>query len=550
MMIDFRTHPDRYRHWQLEIKENIAYLSLDVDERGGLVSGYELKLNSYDLGVDIELYDAVQRLRFEYPQVRAVIVTSAHERNFCAGANIRMLSQSTHAQKVNFCKFTNETRNAIEDATGESKQIYLCALNGTAAGGGYELALATSYILLVDDGTSSVSLPELPLLGVLPGTGGLTRLVDKRLVRRDHADVFCTLEEGMRGEQALNWRLIDELVPKSQFWQQVGTKAAKFAELSDRPQAPPGVPFSVLERVLDEHFIRYQFVHARIDRQTRTVDIVIEGPDAPPVQTPDELLALGESYWGLRLVRELDDIILHLRTNELEIGTWIFHSQGNPEWVFAHDQFWHEHSQHWLVREIILYWKRTLKRLDITSRSLLALIEPGSCFVGTLLELVLGADRSYMLDEEYEDTDQRLVSVGLSEMNFGPLSTVNGLTRLASRYLDSPQSVEKLRPYIDQTLGAKLAEEHRLITFIPDTLDWEDEVRIAIEERVSFSPDALTGMEANLRFPGSETMESKIFSRLSAWQNWIFQRPNATGKSGTLTLYGSGARSEFDKERV
>ncbi|MCH9672276.1 MAG: 2,3-epoxybenzoyl-CoA dihydrolase [Gammaproteobacteria bacterium] len=550
MSIDFRTDPSRYRHWQLDIEGRIAYLRLDVDEKGGLVPGYELKLNSYDLGVDIELYDAVQRLRFEHPEVGAVVITSAHDRNFCAGANIRMLSQSTHAHKVNFCKFTNETRNSIEDASNASQQTYLCALNGTAAGGGYELALATSHIMLVDDGSSAVSLPELPLLAVLPGTGGLTRLVDKRWVRRDHADFFCTVEEGIRGKRALRWRLVDELVPRTQFWEHVGDKAVACAAESDRPADGQGVHFSELEREVGEASVQYRYLKAEIDRDRRCVDIVISGPDAAPPADPDALVALGDDYWGLRLVRELDDLILHFRHNELEIGTWVFHTHGDVAEVLAHDEFWHAHQDHWLVRELVLFWKRTLKRLDVTSRSLVTLVEPGSCFAGTLLELALCADRSFMLDGEFEDSPSAPPTVALSEMNFGPFPMVNGITRLEARYLEAPERAAAAKQHLRDPLEADAAESLRLVTFIPDDIDWEDEVRIAVEERAAFSPDALTGMEASLRFAGPETMESKIFSRLSAWQNWIFQRPNAVGETGALKLYGTGARSEFDKERV
>ncbi len=548
--IDFRVPAGAYRHWKLSIDGPVATLAMDVDEQGGLFPGYELKLNSYDLGVDIELYDAVQRLRFEHPEVGAVVITSGKERVFCAGANIRMLGQSTHAHKVNFCKFTNETRNAIEDASAYSGQTYLCALNGTAAGGGYELALATDHIMLIDDGAASVSLPEVPLLAVLPGTGGLTRLVDKRKVRHDHADFFCTTEEGVRGKRAQDWRLVDEVVPRSQFAERVRARALAAAHASDRPRDASGVTLTPLARDLEDEAVRYEHVRASLDRARGVVDIRIAGPggDAPP--DVDAAAALGASFWPLALARELDDLVLHLRANEPEMGTLVFTCHGDIELVQAHDDFLQTHAAHWLIREITLYWKRTLKRLDVTSRSLIALIEPGSCFAGTLLELVLAADRSYMLEGRFEGDDTPAASVRLTAMNFGPLTTVSGLTRLEARYLDEPAGVQRARARTGVDLDAAAAEEVRLVTFVPDDIDWEDEVRIAMEERASFSPDALTGMEASLRFGGPETLESKIFGRLSAWQNWIFQRPNAVGDDGALKRYGTGKKATYDKRRV
>jgi benzoyl-CoA-dihydrodiol lyase len=548
--IDFATHPEQYKHWQLTFDGRVATLAMDVQETATLRPGYELKLNSYDLGVDIELYDAIQRLRFEHPEVATVVITSAKPRVFCAGANIKMLGQSSHAHKVNFCKFTNETRNAIEDATAYSGQTYLCAINGPAAGGGYELALACDHIMLIDDGSSTVSLPELPLLAVLSGTGGLTRLTDKRKVRHDHADFFCTTSEGVRGKRAIDWRLIDELVPRSQFDEAVLQRAQALAATSNRPADATGIALTPLARAFEPERIVYEHITIDLDRELRTASFLIQGPqDAPP----HDLAAMhtaGASFWPLALARELDDAILHLRSNEETIGTWVFRTTGDHALVQAADATLVEHADDWLVREITLYLKRTLKRLDVSSRSLIALIEPGSCFTGTLLELVLAADRSYMLDGTFEDSDLPPAAIRLSPLNFGPLPMVHGLTRLASRFLGAPERVTHLQAHIGQDLSAADAEELGLVTFIPDDIDWEDEVRLAIEERASFSPDALTGMEASLRFGGPETLESKIFGRLSAWQNWIFQRPNAAGEEGALTLYGTGKKSVFDTRRV
>jgi len=547
--IDVRTAPDRYRHWRLRIDGRIATLELDVDESGGLAPGYELKLNSYDLGVDIELADAVQRLRFEHPEVAAVVIRSARERVFCAGANIRMLGASSHAHKVAFCKFTNETRCAIEDASAHSGQRYLCAINGTAAGGGYELAMAADWILLVDDGSSAVSLPEVALLGVLPGTGGLVRVVDKRKVRRDRADFFSTTEEGVRGRRALEWGLVDEIAPSSRFDEAVEARAGALAATSDRPAGARGIRLRDLERRVEDRCIRYRFVEADIDREMRACRIRVHGPARTLPSDIDGLVQAGDAFWPLALARQVEDLVLHLRHNEPEVGTLVLVSEGELEAVAAHDAFLLAHRNHWLAREILLYWKRLLKRIDLTSRSVVALVEPGSCFAGFLLELVLAADRGYMLDGPFED-DGVEAAVRLTESNFGCFPGVNGLTRLEARCLDDEEAVSRARQQAGRDLTAADAEAHRLVTFTPDDIDWEDEVRIALEERAAFSPDALTGMEASLRCPGPETMESRIFGRLTAWQNWIFQRENAVGERGALTLYGTGARADFDRRRV
>jgi len=549
-MIEFQTHPDRYKHWRLEVDGAVATLALDVDEKGGLEPGYELKLNSYDLGVDIELHDAVQRLRFEHPEVGAVVVRSERDRVFCAGANIRMLGQASHTSKVNFCKFTNETRLAIEDASAHGGQRYLCAINGTAAGGGYELALATDHIMLIDDGSTAVSLPELPLLAVLPGTGGLTRVVDKRKVRRDHADFLCTTEEGVKGKRALEWRLVDELVPSSRFAEAVRERAQAFADGSDRPRDARGIALPPLERVVEQDRIHYPNLEIDIDRTLRAATLRVQGPRAEPPAAPDGVVEQGAEFWPLALARELEDALLHLRFNEPEVGTLIFKSEGEPERVEAYDELLLAHAGHWLVREITALWRRTLKRLDVSAKSLFALVEPGSCFAGTLLELVAAADRSFMLDGQFEGDNRPPPTLRVSGMNLGPLPMGSALTRIGARYLDDPAGLERVREAAGQDLDARAAEALRLVTFIPDDIDWEDEVRIALEERASFSPDALTGMEANLRFAGPETLETKIFGRLSAWQNWIFQRPNAVGETGALKRYGSGLKPEFDKQRV
>ena len=548
-MIDVRTHPKRYRHWCLRIEGRIATLLLDVDESGGLDPGYALKLNSYDLGVDIELADAVQRLRFEYPEVAAVVVRSANERVFCAGANIRMLGAASHAHKVAFCKFTNETRCAIEDASARSGQRYLCAIGGSAAGGGYELALATDWILLVDDGASAVSLPEVPALGVLPGTGGLVRVVDKRKVRRDRADFFSTTEEGMRGARALEWGLVDEIAASSRFEAALQHRAQALAAASDRPPEARGIRLGPIERRIQGRRIEYSQVEAEVQPQLRTCRILLHGPAQPPPADVEALVEAGDAFWPLALARELDDLILHLRHNESEIGTLVVSSRGGLDAVAAHDSFLFAHRGHWLAREVLLYWRRLLKRMELTSRSLIALVEPESCYAGLLLETVLAADRSYMLDGVEKDYAAP-ARLRLGESNFECFPGLNGLSRLASRCLDDEEALHRAYLQVGLDLEATEAEAHRLVTFTPDEIDWEDEVRIALEERASFSPDALTGMEASLRCPGPETMESRIFGRLSAWQNWIFQRPNAVGARGALTLYGTGTRADFDRNRV
>ncbi len=549
-MIDFQTHPASYRHWKLSFSGPIATLAMDVDENGALAPGYDLKLNSYDLGVDIELNDAVQRLRFEHPEIKSVILTSGKERVFCAGANIRMLGQSSHPFKVNFCKFTNETRNAIEDATHNSGQFYLTSIGGSCAGGGYELALATDYIVMADDGSTSVSLPELPLLAVLPGTGGLTRLIDKRHVRRDRADFFCTTEEGVRGKRAADWRLVDEVVPRTQLVEAATLRARDFAARSTRPDDQRGVVFRPLSRTFGDSRIDYPHLTVELDRDSSVAALTIKGPqNAPPLRI-DEVRALGCDFWPLALARELEDAILHLRFNEETIRTWVFRTQGDGRLVKSHDAFALANADDWLVREIRLYLKRTFKRIDVSSRSIFALIEPGSCFCGSLLELALAADRVYMLRGSREGDEALPATVALTQMNFGALPMCNGLSRLESRFLGEPGRVEELRGRIGEEFGAALAEQLGLVSFTPDDIDWPDEIRLALEARAAFSSDALTGMEASLRFGGPETIESKIFARLSAWQNWIFQRPNAVGEKGALKLYGTGRRPEFDPRRV
>ena len=549
-MIDFRTHPDDYRHWRLAIDGAIATLALDVDENGAIAGDYTLKLNSYDLGVDIELYDVVQRLRLEHPNVRAVVLTSAKDRVFCAGANIAMLARSSHIDKVNFCKFTNETRNAIEDASANSGQRWMTVVAGTAAGGGYELALATDHILLVDDGSTAVSLPEVPLLAVLPGTGGLTRVVDKRCVRRDRADYFCTTGEGVRGRRALEWNLVDELVPRSRLDDAVAARAAALAEDSDRPADAKGIALPPLGRTVTDDTVAYRHVRVLLDRASGTATLTVSAPDAPPPSGRDAIHAAGADFWPLALARELDDAILHLRFNEPAIGTWILKTAGVADHVATADEALVASADDWLVREIALYLKRTLKRLDVSARSLLALVEPGSCFTGTLLELALAADRSFMLDGTFEDSNLAPATVRLTAMNTGPLPMANGLSRLASRFYGNDAALAAALDTVGPDLDAEAAEALGLVTFAPDDIDWEDEVRVAIEARAAFSPDALTGMEASLRFAGPETLETKIFGRLSAWQNWIFQRPNTVGPDGALALYGSGVQPTFDRNRV
>jgi benzoyl-CoA-dihydrodiol lyase len=548
--IDFQTEPARYRHWRLELDGDAAVLVMDVDENAGLFDGYKLKLNSYDLGVDIELSDAVQRLRFEHPEVKVVILKSGKDRVFCAGANIRMLAGASHAHKVNFCKFTNETRNAIEDASAVSGQKYLCAIRGTAAGGGYELALATDYIMLADDGSSTVALPELPLLAVLPGTGGLTRVTDKRKVRRDLADAFCTTEEGVKGPRAVKWRLVDEVAASSKFEEAVRRVAVRLASQSDRPDRVAGITLTPIERLIDGDAIAYSSLKVDIDRGGRRATLTLAGPGAVPPSSTQAMVEEGAVFWPLRLAREFDDALLHLRLNEPEIGLLIFKSEGEAAQVLAHDAFLNAHQDHWLAREVLHYWKRVLKRLDLTSRSLVALIEPGSCFAGTLAEIVFGCDRSFMLIGTSEGDNRQPATLTLSGLSFGSYPMSNGLTRLATRFLGEPQSLEAAGGCQDKPQDAEACEKLGLVTSAFEVIDWEDEVRIFLEERASFSADALTGMEANLRFAGPETMETKIFGRLTAWQNWIFQRPNAVGSEGALKRYGSGVKAKFNPERV
>jgi benzoyl-CoA-dihydrodiol lyase len=550
--VSFQVDPSHYRHWRLDFDGPIATLTMDVDEQGGLVPGYDLKLNSYDLGVDIELYDAVQRLRFEHPEVRTVVLTSGKDKIFCAGANIRMLAASPHPWKVNFCKFTNETRNGIEDATANSGQTYLAAVNGTASGGGYELALACEHIMLIDDRSSAVSLPELPLLGVLPGTGGLTRVVDKRHVRRDLADYFSTRPEGIGGRKAVQWRLIDEAVPRARWQETVTERASELAGRSGRPDHASGIELAPLDKTRTDDEISYRHVTATLDRERGVAEITVSGPETGPPAGLAGVYEQGAEFWTLAVTRELDDLILDLRTNELELGTWVLRTRGDAGRVLAHDELLLDNREDWLASEIVHYLKRTLKRLDVTSRSLIALIEPGSCFAGSLLELALAADRSYQLAGVFEDADPDAdpARITVGPMNLGPLPMANGLTRLQTRFLGDEPALAEAEKRAGEGLEAEDAETLGLVTFAPDDIDWDEEVRIAIEERASFSPDALTGLEANYRFPGPETLETKIFGRLTAWQNWIFNRPNASGPDGALSKYGTGQRADFDRKRV
>jgi benzoyl-CoA-dihydrodiol lyase len=550
-VVDFATSPERYRHWRVSYDDEIATVRLQVAEDGGIVPGYELKMNSYDLGVDIELHDVVQRLRFEHPEVRAVVLTGGVDRMFCAGANIRMLAQSSHAWKVNFCKFTNETRNEIEDAAESSGQTWLAAVNGTAAGGGYELALACAEIVLVDDGSSTVSLPEVPLLGVIPGTGGLTRVVDKRYVRKDRADLFASKAEGFRAGRAVEWGLVDEAVPR-QAWDEAITRRAR--ELTTRSRRPggPGVTLTPLDRVVTDDEVRYPHVTARLVRAAGRVEIEVRGPQAAPPGDAAGVLEAGVGYWPLAVGRELDDAVLHLRTNEPELGTWVFRTSGDAHQVLAYDEQLTALAGDWFVDEVRHLWKRVLKRLDVTSRSLVAVIEPGSCFAGLLLELALASDRQYMLEGVYEDVDPDAdpATLTLTEASFGTYPMANGLSRVGSRFWGREDALAAAHAAVSRPLGATEADDLGLVTVALDDLDFEDEVRVALEERASLSPDALTGMEANHRFVGPETMESKIFGRLSVWQNWIFVRPNASGPDGALRRYGSGQRGSFDHHRV
>ena len=577
--IDFQADPSKYHHWKLTVDGDVATLLMDVDEKGTLFEGYELKLNSYDLGVDIELADAIERLRFEHPQVKVILLRSGKPRVFCAGANIRMLAGASHAHKVNFCKFTNETRNGIEDASEASGLFTICVINGTAAGGGYELALAADHIMLIDDGSSAVSLPELPLLAVLPGTGGLTRVTDKRKVRRDRADVFCTTEEGIKGKRAVDWRLVDEVVPASKLEEAVAKRAREFAAKSQRPAGAKGIALKPLARERSADGVEYGTVsvelraaalaseasgqrgHSKSARaghspepgssaRARLATITLRGPQAAPPASAEAMVEQGAEFWPLKLARELDDAILDIRANEFDVAAIVFKSSGDPAQVLAYDQFLDANKEHWLAREIRGFWKRVLKRVDLTSRSLVALVEPGSCFAGTLAELVFASDRSYMLIGKRDGDNKPPATLALATVNFGAYPMSNGLSRLASRFLADPTDLDRAKAAAGETLDAEAAERLGLVTFALDDIDWEDEIRVFLEERASFSADGLTGLEANLRFGGPETMESKIFARLTAWQNWIFQRPNAVGEEGALKRYGTGQKPAFDTRRV
>jgi len=549
-IVDFQTDPSKYRHWRVAYDGPVANLFMDVDEDGGLFDGYQLKLNSYDLGVDIELADVVQRMRFEHPEVKVVVMQSAKDKVFCAGANIRMLGGAAHAHKVNFCKFTNETRNTYEAAEADSGQKYIAAVKGACAGGGYELALACNHIMLTDDSSSSVALPEVPLLAVLPGTGGLTRVTDKRRVRRDLADVFCSTEEGVKGKRAVQWRLVDEAIPNSKFDEVVATRAQEFASASAKPDVAEGIRLGPLDKsIAEDGSVAYSLVDVAVDRAGRTATITLSGPDAPAPADMAAFQAEGDQAYLLRLARELDDAILHLRLNEIELGLLVFRTQGDPEQLLAHEAVLLGEPDHWLAKEVLAYWKRVLKRVDVTSRSMVALVEHGSCFAGVLAELLWAVDRSYMMEDAFEGDNRPIATVTLSEGNFGTFPMGNDLTRLETRFY-GVDGLDDIRSRMGEPLEAEDADELGLVTMILDDIDWEDEIRIFLEERASFSPDAMTGMEANLRFAGPETMETRIFGRLTAWQNWIFNRPNAVGEDGALQRYGTGVRGNFDMKRV
>ena len=546
--VDYQTHPSHYRHWKLKFEGPVATLAIDIDEAGGLRPGYKLKLNSYDLGVDIELNDALNRIRFEHPEVRAVVVTSAKEKVFCSGANIFMLGLSSHAWKVNFCKFTNETRNGIEDSSKHSGLKFLAAVNGACAGGGYELALACDEIILVDDRASAVSLPEVPLLGVLPGTGGLTRVTDKRKVRHDLADIFCTSVEGVRGQRAKDWRLVDDIAKTAQFAQKVQERALQLAAQSTRPAGVKGVELLPLERTVEADALRYRHVSVEIDRAKRTASFTVKAPTGAQPSDVAAIEAAGAAWYPLAMARELDDAILMMRSNEPEIGTWLIRTEGDAAAVLAMDATLAAHADHWLVRETVGLLRRTFSRIDVSSRSLFALIEPGSCFAGSFLELALACDRSYHL--ALPDDEARAPKMTVGEANFGLYPMATGQSRLGRRFYDEAPALDAVRTRLGQPLDADAAYALGLVTANPDDIDWADEVRIAIEERVAMSPDALTGMEANLRFNGPETMWTRVFGRLTAWQNWIFQRPNAVGDRGALKVYGTGEKAAFDWNRV
>lgn len=548
--IDFQTNPDQYRHWRVEYDGPVANLFMDVDEDGGLFDGYQLKLNSYDLGVDIELADVIQRMRFEHPEVKVVVMQSAKDKVFCAGANIRMLGGAAHSHKVNFCKFTNETRNTYEAALADSGQNYICAIKGACAGGGYELALACNHIMLTDDSTSSVSLPEVPLLAVLPGTGGLTRVTDKRKMRRDLADVFCSVEEGVKGKRAVQWRLVDEIFPNSKFDDAVADRARDLAASSTKAEAAKGIALTPLSRELTDDAVTYSTVEVTMNRAAGRVRVLIKGPNS---DAPADMAAFegeGDQAWILRCARELDDAILHLRLNEMELGLIEFQTQGDGARVLAHEALMLENADHWLANEVLKYWKRVLKRVDMTSRSMVAVVEHGSCFAGPLAELLWSVDRSYMMLDEFDGDNRPLAAITVSAGNFGTYPMGNDLTRLQTRFLGTPEDVDAVQDQKGVAIEGEAAEELGLVTFAYDDIDWEDEVRLFMEERASFSPDAMTGMEANLRFAGPETMETRIFGRLTAWQNWIFQRPNAVGEDGALQRYGTGVRGKYNMERV
>ena len=545
--VDYQVDPGQYRHWKVSYDGPVATLTLDIDEDGGIRPGYKLKLNSYDLGVDIELHDALQRIRFEHPEVRTVVFTSGKQKIFCSGANIYMLGVSSHAWKVNFCKFTNETRNGLEDSSQHSGLKFLAACNGTTAGGGYELALACDEILLIDDRNSAASLPEVPLLGALPGTGGLTRVTDKRRVRRDLADIFCTIQEGVRGQRAVEWRLVDEVVKAQQFSTRVAERARELAAGSDRPAAASGVALTPLQREIDDAGYHYRYVDAQVDRKSRVATLTVRAPAAITARSEAEILAEGANWWPLQMTRELDDAILNLRTNEQEVGLWLLKTEGDAQVVLESDAILAAHGGNWFVREVVGFMRRTFSRIDVSSRSLYALIEPGSCFAGSLLEIALAADRAYMLDT----TDGSGVNtIALSPFNFGPLPMANGLSRLAARFYQETAPLAAVQATLGRTLVPSEAAALGLITAAPDELDWAEEIRIAVEERAALSPDALTGLEANLRFGPVESMNSRVFGRLSAWQNWIFIRPNAVGTHGALKLFGSGKKPQFDWQRV
>ncbi len=549
-VIDFQTDPSGYHHWKVDYDGPVATVYMDVDEDAGLFEGYKLKLNSYDLGVDIELADVVQRMRFEHPEVKTVVMQSGKDLVFCAGANIRMLGGAAHSHKVNFCKFTNETRNTFEAAEADSGQKWIAAVKGACAGGGYELALACNYIMLTDDSTTSVALPEVPLLAVLPGTGGLTRVTDKRKVRRDRADIFCSIEEGIKGKRAKDWRLVDEVVPNSKFADTVAERAREFASSSPKADVEKGIALTPLNRTIDDKGVHYDLVEVEIDRAGRKATITLSGPETDAPASTDELVALGAEGYMLKLARELDDAILHMRLNEMDIGLWVFRTQGDPEKVAAHEAMLLDSDDFWLSNEILQYWKRVLKRVDVTSRSLAALVEHGSCYAGVLAELLFAVDRSYMMEDEFEGDNRPIATITLSQSNFGRYPMGNDLSRLETRFYGEPESVTKAQAHTGEALEAGEADDLGLVTMVLDDIDWDDEIRIFMEERASFSPDAMTGMEANLRFAGPETMETRIFGRLTAWQNWIFNRPNAVGETGALQRYGTGVRGEYNMERV